>query len=224
MFKGWEHACECTKCKGLTFVDSNAPDITPIEVEADEKQTKKEAAEAAKQLEKQIVEIKKVAKSSYEASLNIALAMEESHKSKCCGAPYMYVGLRPKKEHILTTPVLDEPETEIEIEEKQTTVGSYGTVETFTPRPVEKIVEVEEVEEIQEKEQQDNSDFVLEDIVNVHRRMSGRYMTDVVRGVLEENNEHTKFKLNILKAEYPSFFQDALKYVPKFLKSKYDLA
>lgn len=181
MLVGWKHACQCTKCKAIKFVD----------------------------------------KGSNEKSLDSALAMEETEKSDCCHAPYEYIGLRPEKEHILITPELDEPEIKVEIEENQKDLGTLGSVETF--KPVPKPVVEEKPDDEESETMTTTSDVKLEDIIDVHRKMSGRYMTDVVRSVLEEDNDQTADKLAILKSEYPSFFQDALKYVPKFLKSKYNL-
>ena len=149
-------------------------------------------------------------------SLDLALQMEENKKTPCCNASYEYIGLQPEKEHILNTEILDEPELEVPSIEIKETHKEYKnhSVDIIEPVPIKPAIQEEPIIK---------SNMKIDDIININRRMSGRYMTDVVRGVLEENNDLTKEKLNILKSEYPTFFHDALKYVPKFLKSKYNL-
>ena len=168
MLKGWKHACQCSKCKKITFADN----------------------------------------------FEIALELEKK-TSECCKAKMEYIGFRPEKEHILITPEIDDQEVNADIEENKNDFGNIGSVETF--KPVDKVIEDNEEDELATEE------IKLETIIDIHRRMSGRYMTDVVREILEENDSQSKNKLAILQSNYPRFFDDALKYIPKFLKSKFDL-
>ena len=167
--------------------------------------------------------------SSSAQALDIALKMEQSDKSACCNAPYSYIGLRPERENMLKVPVFDD--------------SSNKRVSIIIDTPMEPRInmviqpdnnmEPDTIEETPAKLDVNNdsanttlptNELTLSDVFDTTRKMSGRYMTDIVRAVMEENNDNTQAKLNLLKDSYSEFFNDSLRYIPKFLKNKYNLA
>ena len=127
----------------------------------------------------------------------------EGTKGCCEDSKYVFIGLQVYKKSILNITGLDEDSTsddifEVSSEHREMEDGKYGET-VFTPVKIE-----------------------LSDLIDSGKRMSGKYMAEVIRDILEHDDNVIQ-KLRVLKNAYTDYFDYAMKLVPKFLKNKYGL-
>lgn len=131
---------------------------------------------------------------------NYSEAINLEGTNACCeDSKYVFIGLQVYKKPIFNIPDFDNKDVfEVKSEHKEMEEGKYGET-VFTPVKIE-----------------------LNDLIDTNKRMSGKYMAEVIRDILEHDDNVIQ-KLKVLNNAYKDYFEYAMKLVPKFLKNKYDL-
>jgi hypothetical protein len=174
-----------------------------------------------------------------------ALALEEKGRSKCCEAPYKYIGFQPYRESIIKAPEfmagtktddlvierdlsnIPKANTEVERTTVEPPVAKIAEVKTIQVSPTEyadipqikeKIIFEPVVEKTDIISKQEATGIKLSDIIQIGSRgVNNSNMIPAMKAALDENSIE---KLKLLKSSYPVVFDASTRYLGKKYQDK----
>ena len=154
-----------------------------------------------------------------------ALKLEDNGKSKCCGAPYQYIGFQPYHESIIKIPefmitsetnnLVSErdynsvPNKVIDVKTTEVARDEYADI----PQISEKTIFEPIMEETKIIPNQQPIKLKIEDVIqNGSRGINNSNMIPAIKLALEENSVE---KIKLLKQTYPLVFNNSIRYLGK---------